>query len=327
MSKADNMLAILWLLKTGKRHTAKQLAEALEIHVRTVYRYIDALCASGVPIVVDSGHNGGYSLLASFGEAPLTFDADEQKALAHAAVFAREAGYPFGEALTRAVHKLKLYANDEQRERLSRHARGVEVIHAPAAAAQAVFLQQLEVAAAEGVTLRMEYQKGYGHTVATRHLDPYGLVFWKNRWYVVGFCRARSDIRSFRVDRICALGATDGRFERPAGFSAREFLLAGLRPDPERAEYVPVRIAGREQALNDLCSHWFFGQALVQRTTTEAWFNIERQSLYTMGATFVLAYGKTVRVLEPPELLDRLAACAEELQRYYRELLEPQLDT
>jgi hypothetical protein len=48
MSKADNMLFILWLLKMGKRLTAKQLAEELEIHIRTVYRYIDALCASGV---------------------------------------------------------------------------------------------------------------------------------------------------------------------------------------------------------------------------------------------------------------------------------------
>ena len=52
MSKADNMLSILWRLQiTGKRMTAKQLAEALEINIRTVYRHIDSLCASGVPII------------------------------------------------------------------------------------------------------------------------------------------------------------------------------------------------------------------------------------------------------------------------------------
>lgn len=61
--KADNMLSILWLLRTRGRVTAKQLAESLEIHVRSVYRYIDALCASGVPIVAEAGPNGGYSLL------------------------------------------------------------------------------------------------------------------------------------------------------------------------------------------------------------------------------------------------------------------------
>ncbi|MCD1260607.1 WYL domain-containing protein [Paenibacillus athensensis] len=323
MSKADNMLAILWLLKTGKRCTAKQLAEELEIHVRTVYRYIDALCASGVPIIADSGHNGGYSLPAHFGAAPLTFDPDEQKALAHAAVFAREAGYPFGDALNRAVHKLKLYASDEQRERLSRHARGVEVIHAPAAAAQADLLQQLEVATAEAETLCMDYQKGYGLVTEMRRIDPYGLVFWKNRWYVVGYCRLRSEVRSFRVDRIRALSGSGERFERPANFSAREFLLAGLQTDPAGAEYATVRVSGREQALNDLCSHWYFAQALAERKPTEALFRIERQSLFTMGASFLLAYGMAIRVEEPAELLERLATCAGELQRHYAGGLAP----
>ena len=81
MSKADNMLAILWLLKSEKKMTAKQLSDELEIHIRTVYRYIDSLCASGVPIVSDSGHNGGYSLLHNFTKAPLFFDLVEQRRL------------------------------------------------------------------------------------------------------------------------------------------------------------------------------------------------------------------------------------------------------
>lgn len=46
MAKADNMLSILWLLRSGKQMTAQRLADELEIHIRTVYRCIDALCAS-----------------------------------------------------------------------------------------------------------------------------------------------------------------------------------------------------------------------------------------------------------------------------------------
>jgi len=63
MSKNDNMLAILWMLNSGIKVTAKQISEKLEINIRTVYRYIDALCASGVPIISDTGHNGGDSFL------------------------------------------------------------------------------------------------------------------------------------------------------------------------------------------------------------------------------------------------------------------------
>ncbi|NMA07347.1 MAG: HTH domain-containing protein, partial [Ruminococcaceae bacterium] len=57
MAKNDNMLAILWMLNSGSKITAKKIAEKLEVNMRTVYRYIESLCASGVPIVSDAGQN------------------------------------------------------------------------------------------------------------------------------------------------------------------------------------------------------------------------------------------------------------------------------
>lgn len=71
MAKTDNLLAILWMLSSGEKITAKQISERLEINIRTVYRYIDTLSMSGVPIISDAGHNGGYTLLNNFIEAPL----------------------------------------------------------------------------------------------------------------------------------------------------------------------------------------------------------------------------------------------------------------
>lgn len=117
MSKADHMLSILWMLKQRGR-TAGELAEALEISVRSVYRYIDALCISGVPVIADSGPGGGYSLPEHFIEAPLFFDSDEQRSLLQAASFARGTGYPYVEALDQAIAKLKRYSNARQLEQM-----------------------------------------------------------------------------------------------------------------------------------------------------------------------------------------------------------------
>ncbi|KOA20017.1 HTH domain protein [Clostridium homopropionicum DSM 5847] len=117
MSKNQNMLYILWMLNSGGKVTAKQMSEKLEINIRTVYRYIDALCASGVPIISEPGHNGGYSLLNNFIESPLIFDLEEQKALFHAAIFAQETGYPFDKALSRATTKIRMYLNEEQTDK------------------------------------------------------------------------------------------------------------------------------------------------------------------------------------------------------------------
>lgn len=51
MPKIDNMLAILWMLRSGEKITAKQILEKLEMNIRTVYRYIDTISTSGVPII------------------------------------------------------------------------------------------------------------------------------------------------------------------------------------------------------------------------------------------------------------------------------------
>ncbi len=67
------------MLNSSKKITAKQIAEKLELNIRTVYRYIDFLSASGVPIISDSGHNGGYSLMNDYHQAPLVFDIEEKK--------------------------------------------------------------------------------------------------------------------------------------------------------------------------------------------------------------------------------------------------------
>ena len=71
MAKLDNILAILWMLSSDKKVTAKQISNKLEMNIRTVYHYMDTLSKSGVPLISDTGHNGGYILLNDLIEAPL----------------------------------------------------------------------------------------------------------------------------------------------------------------------------------------------------------------------------------------------------------------
>lgn len=319
MSKADNMLSILWLLRTYKRITAKQLAETLEINIRTVYRYIDALCASGVPIISDSGHNGGYSLLEHFTEAPLFFDVDEQKALIHAAIFAQEAGYPFGADLDRAVSKLKRYTNQEQLSKINRHVMGFDVINARSNSSQESFLQELEISVAESNTLLMEYQKGNNSDPSRREIDPYGLVYWKSKWYLVGYCHLRGEIRSFRVDRIHSLTRTGSVFRRPADFSARDFFLKTLLPDTDNKEQlISIRIQGKPQAINELAEHWLLGHVLIERSDNGIHFMLDEQAIRTYVPYFLLPYGKAIEVLEPAILKERLVAITSDLLEYYK---------
>lgn len=321
MTKADNMLSILWLLRSGRRMTAQQLADELEVHVRTVYRCVDSLCASGVPIIADSGPNGGYRILRHFADTPLLFDMEEQKALMHASVFAKEAGYPFTDALVRAVDKLKRYTNEQQLDQLERHSVGISVIYPPVSGKYQDYLQLLEEAAAEGQTLEMVYDNGRNQGPVTREFNPYGIVHWKGSWYAVGFCRLRQEPRSFRVDRIVRLSPTIRFFERPSDFSAREFLMGSLFPDAlDSANLTAVRIRGHDHALSELCQHWLFGHALVAREGEEAVFRIGLSSLLSYAPYFLLPYGKSLTILEPHVLVEKLADISSGIAAHYESM-------
>ncbi len=321
MAKADHMLAILLLLQSRKRMTARQLAEEVEIHIRSVYRYIDALCMSGVPIISETGRDGGYYIPDGFKLEPLFFDMEEQKSLLHAAQFARDSGYPLEEALNRAIAKIKRYARADQYERLLESEKGLGVIHPPAASEKRSTLEKLEKAMGDRQRIELHYHADYEGHPTVRQFDPYGIVNWKDKWYAVGYCHLRNDIRHFRVDRIAAIRLTDARYDRPEDFSPRESMLSSLLPGATSGgddEWVTVRIEGLPQALDDLCSHWLFAHALVDRTVSEAIFRIDEHHLYVHAPYYLLSYGGKIRVMHPPELRECMAEIAESMAQYYR---------
>lgn len=313
------MLSILWLLKTRKQLTAKELAEELEISIRTVYRYIDALCASGVPIISDAGHNGGYSLLNEFTKAPLFFNQDEQKALVHAAKFAIDAGYPFSETLDEAISKLKMYTNEEQLNHINNHLRGFEVIHPTVAPSLKSILQDLEMAVADSYSVNIVYLKEREIEPQSRYIDPYGIVYWKSKWYTVAYCHLRKEVRSFRMDRIQSLSKTDQKFDRPFGFSARSYFLKDLLPDSNQLDkLVSVRIEGNAHVLDDLCQHWLFNHALIERKNNQALFKVDKESIHSFVPYFLLPYGKSLTILEPTLLQEQLATISFEIFKHYQ---------
>lgn len=318
VAKWDNMLAILWLLKSRTRMTALQIAETLEISVRTVYRYIDSLCASGVPIVAESGHDGGYFLQETFREVPLFFGPAELKAMVHAALFAQGAGYPFGDDLERALRKIQFHLNEEQRDYLKRHTRGFDVIAPANVRTMTSLLQQLEQAVANCQTIVIEYVKKNADIPERRKIDPYGLAYRSDRWYLAAYCHLRHDLRTFRVDRIRTFSSTGDSFDRPDDFSIRDYLYSRfvtfqLAEEPT----VPVLIEGNEDSLDRLADHWYLRHYLVERREGQVRFMIEEGAVIEYVPGVILTHGTCIRVLEPQALKENIAKMVGELAEHY----------
>jgi predicted DNA-binding transcriptional regulator YafY len=320
MAKIDNMMAILWMLNSGRKITAQQISEKLEINIRTVYRYMDALSASGVPIISDTGHNGGYTLLNHFIKSPLLFEVDEQAALLHAAVFAKEAGYFSGEALNRATSKLKKYSNQEQERMLKLHVEGLGVVSPVGQASMEPILKILEQSIINKSSVEMEYHTNREEQPKCRIIDPYGIVYWNNNWYAIAFCHLRNEIRSFRVGRMLSITQTEMTFNRPELFSADEFFMKSLLPDVENKQgLVTLVISGNISALDNLCQHWFLGHHFKERTSNQVTFLLAEEAIYAYVPYLLLPYGKSIQVLEPISLKQKLIEVLYELIHYYSE--------
>ena len=249
------------------------------------------------------------------------FDAEEQKALVHASIFAKETGYPYTDVLERAIGKLKLYTNEERFIRsngTARHLGSAPPVHT----GLQPLPQTLENAAPQGQTLKMSYSKGREGERVARNFDPYGIIHWKGQWYRAGFCHLRQEIRNFRVDRIIGLELTEHVFERPADFSAKDVLLGSLLPDSgDHEPLIHVVIQGHEHVLNELSQHWLFGHTLVKRRDGEAHFQLDTSSLMSYVPYFLLPYGKALTILEPASLVLKLSEITTSMALHYERML------
>ncbi|WP_110934029.1 helix-turn-helix transcriptional regulator [Paenibacillus bouchesdurhonensis] len=318
MAKWDNMLSMLWMLRSGRKLTAAQIADSLEISVRTVYRYIDALCASGVPVIAESGHDGGIRILDSFKETPLFFNSLELKALVDAFKFAQGAGYPYTEELQSVLKKVENGLHDEQRDDLSRQTSGLDVIVPARPPSATRLLRDLEQAAKEGRTVRIAYRKANADQAYERELDPYGLAYDRNEWYAVAFCHRSQGVRTFRVDRIEWLEQTELRFDQPLHFSASTYLHDQSEREREAdGPLTVICVEGESDALNAICAHWHLRHYLSERSDREARFLLDVPTMNKYLPMYLITFGTAIRVREPIELKCKIREMAYGIAKYY----------
>lgn len=308
MVKSSRLVSILLLLQTRGRMTAAQLAEELEVSVRTVYRDVEALSAAGVPLYADAGHAGGYRLLDGYRTRLTGLTADEAEALFLAGVPGPAAELGLGSVLAAAQLKVRAALPVELRAHADRIS-GRFHLDAPgwyAEAEETPYLPAVADAVWNNRVLNIVYRRWRAPTDVERRLEPYGLVLKAGRWYVV----AGPGPRTFRVDQILQLTAADSEFTRPDDFDLAAYWAAYQRDFHERLY--------RGEAVVRLAPGVTLARAADVRTDedgrTVATVPIESVD-HALGE--FLRMGTDIEVLQPPELRERLARTAAELAEMY----------
>ncbi|MGW3158647.1 helix-turn-helix transcriptional regulator [Streptomyces sp. NPDC001089] len=312
--KSSRLVSILLLLQTRERMTAAQLAEELEVSVRTVYRDVEALHAAGIPLYGDAGHAGGYRLLDGYRTRLTGLTAGEAEALSLAGVPGPAAELGLGGVLAAARLKVRAALPRELRAHADRIGDRFH-LDAPgwyADADDTPYLPAVADAVWNGRVLSVLYRRWREPTDVRRRLEPYGLVLKAGRWYVV----AGPGPRTFRVDQILRLDPCEEEFTRPGDFDLAAYWTAYRRDFHERLHRgeAVLRVAPGTRLTGAA------GEALASGGEREAdgWtrVTVPIESVDRAHDAF-LVHGAAVEVLEPAELRDRIARTAGALARLY----------
>ncbi|UTH73025.1 YafY family protein [Chromobacterium sp. IIBBL 290-4] len=204
MRKADRLFQLVNLIRAHQPVTAARLAERLEVSVRTVYRYIDDLSQSGIPVYGEAGV--GYALDRDYALPPLNLTRDELEALTlSVAMLSRSTGHSLSMAARSLQAKLEAALPQEIK---AMGASPIRSLAPPLTERQKADWDRLREAIQTRQALRMVYRSKSGED-SERDVLPLGLFDWGGVWTLGAWCALRKDYRNFRFDLIQRISLSD----------------------------------------------------------------------------------------------------------------------
>jgi predicted DNA-binding transcriptional regulator YafY len=220
MRRADRLFEILQILRRKKTARAADIADELEVAVRTVYRDIADLMAQGVPIEGEAGI--GYILRAGFDLPPLMFDDTEIEALLLGARIVQSWADPeLARSAADVIAKVRAVLPDDQRPRIDALTLWAPADHAREAVTIDQAALRRAIRARRKVAFRYSAVSGKS---SKRLVRPLLLAFYGPVWLLAAWDEARKDFRVFRLDRMSDMAVREETFRAERGKSAPDFL-------------------------------------------------------------------------------------------------------
>nr|WP_042181818.1 YafY family protein [Kibdelosporangium sp. MJ126-NF4] len=325
--RASRLVSALLLLQARGRMTAQQLAEELDVSVRTIYRDMESLGAAGIPLYGEAGHDGGYELLAGYRTRLTGLTTHEAEALFLSGLPGAAADLGLGAVLATAQLKMMAALPDDLRDRASRLQ---QRFHLDTSNWYAEQEGTPHLAAAVHATwnqhrILVTYQRWAVPREVNRTLEPWGVVLKAGRWYLVASRSASGgdSVRTYRISQIRRLVVLDERFDRPEGFELARHWDDYLREFDAR-RYAGEAVVRMSPTVFERLPHLLepgivrHARETARPTEPDGWVRvvIPIESIeYT--TEMLLRLGAEAEVLEPAALRQRLAQTVAALARTY----------
>lgn len=227
MRRAERLFQIVEYLKARQKVVrAQELADMLEVSVRTIYRDMAELIANGVPVTGEAGT--GYLLDHNHLIKPLMFNTEEIDALVLGARMVHSWG---DQALAKSAYKAldkilstlprSLHDQIEEEMLFSFPSKDKTPIH--------VDMSLIRQAIRQKQKIEITYMALDGQN-SRRQIRPLSLALFAPHWLLLGWCENKHDFRSFRLDRITNMSPTTSFFKEEAGKRVSDFIKSQTMP-------------------------------------------------------------------------------------------------
>ena len=299
--KNDRLFQIIYRLLEKQNITAPELADELEVSVRTIYRDIDTLSAAGIPVYAVSGKNGGIALLPGYTlDRSLLSDKEQDEIL-----FALQSMQATSQKEDLLLSKLGTVFQKTNRNWIE-----VDFSRWGHKKTDTLKFDLIKQAILEKRILQLSYFGSRGEK-SRRKVKPIRLVFKATNWYMQAYCLKAQDYRTFKINRIHSMELTTEVFEE-------EFCE------------VPVMDEEYDSMGNVMNVVLRFSPNVTYRVCDEFDYDmIERQSDGSYIATmtvpedgwiysYLLSFGVDVEIIEPIALKENLLVYLEKMEKHFK---------
>lgn len=307
--KLDRIISILVVLLRKERVSARELADMFEVSTRTILRDIEAINLAGIPVITYQGIGGGISIAEGYRIDKSLLTQDEM--LAILSMLKGIAKTIPGSQHEILIEKFKNTLSPSQLSILDSRINQLVIDLLPWG--EDKFLEEkkdlLQGAIKELKEVEFEYIDAEGNKTR-RRTEPYSLVLKGQKWYLYGWCSLRKDFRLFKLTRMKEISVME------LFFKPREVLLEQFEQFPwEKQWQNPESMIELElifsQEVESIIMEWL-GKDVVKQADGSIMVKTsfpENNWLYG----FLLSFGTSVEVINPPHIRNKLAEIAQQI--------------
>lgn len=222
VNRIDRLMGMITTLQSHKYVTTGKLCSKFNISVRTVYRDMRALDEIGIPISFE--HGRGYFIVEGYFLPPVSFTSEEANALVLLASLAER----FGDAsvakhTSLALEKIRAVLRTNEKESSKHLADRIRVLDPIPNPKPLEYLAEIQKAISSSTMLQMEYTDSRKQ-LTRREVEPIGMIYYTDRWHLIGWCWMRNGYRDFIVKQINTLKTTSKAFKKTDHISVDEHI-------------------------------------------------------------------------------------------------------